>query len=1558
VVLRSRACLGWLALVAAFVPGAASAQHIKVDGTLSPARTLAGPHYLIDAGLGRQVGGNLFESFRIFGLTPGESAAFTGPASVDNIIGRVTGSRMSSIDGTINSKIAGANIYLVNPYGVVFGPQGRVNVSGSFYASTANYVKMANGARFQATHPKASTLTVAKPAAFGFLDAKPAAITVSGSLLEARRGGTIGLVGGPVSIRKATIAPAGAIDVASVAGKGEVPVTPRNADSLTVKRFGRVNITGGSMLKIDGGAGGGVFIRSGSLGIGASTIEADNHGARTGGEIVLEASGRIALSHGATVETVDFGRGPGGRLSVSAGRLVLTGGATVQTVAFGSGSGGRLSVSTGRLALTDGASLVTFAQGIGAAGPVDVAAGAILIDGRGDPSSQAGLGSFTLAKGQAGAVTVSAGSLSIFANGVVLSATFGGGGGNLALDVRGALTIDATGAKQVTGVVADAEAGSTGSAGDVTIVAGSLKIVDGGVISSGALAGSGGNAGGVTVRVTGAVLITGLFTGIFAQADQGSTGNAGAVRVTAGTLVVVDGGQISVSSLSGGAAGAVSVDVSGGLTITGAASVFTGIAAQAVSGSTRSAGDIFVKAGNLSIGAGGEISAATSGPGAAGNVSVDVAGRLTISGLGSGIDGNTFGTGHGGIVTVRAGALLLDDGGQISVSSVSSGAAGAVSVGVANNLTIKGGSGINSNALAANSKAAGTITVAAGSLSIENGGQISAGTSGSGKGGDISVDVSGRLTITGTAGLFTGIAAQANPGSTGSAGAVGVTAGTLVVVDGGEISSATFGTKNAGTVTVGAGALRVAAAGEITADSEAGSKGDAGKVMVAAGSLDIHGGLISSGLLAADNGLPASMGKHAGAVIVEVRGLLTIDGAGSATLHGIAADAATGTTGTSGDVRVTAGALSITDKGEIASSTFGAGRGGSVSVAVAGRLEIDGASSRALGLTGITSQANPGSRGSAGDVFVRAGSLSILGNGEISSVTFGTGNAGTVSVIARAIALASGGGIASDSEAGSSGDAGNVIIKAGSLGISDGLISSGLLAANNGEPASAGRRAGNITVEVSDLLTIVGSRSRLLAGIATDANPGTTGNAGNVHVTAAVLSIVDNGEIGSGTFGAGTGGNVFVAVSGRLKINGARSNHQFVTGIATQANPGSTDNAGDVFVRAGGLTILDGGVITSSAVGATAEGPAATGNAGKVAVLVAGELSIQGGQIATTTDPGTIGDAGSVGVRAGHISIADGGEIVSTTVGTGAGGSVTVTTRGTLLLDGGGAPGTEIAASATGPQSGPAGTVTVSAGSLTIERGAEIASTTAGLGAGGDVEVSVSGDILLTGPGREITAQSTGSGDAGTIAIAADRLLPKGGAAISTEAATSTANGGNIGMSLRDMVYLIDGEITTSVKGKTGNGGNITIASPFVILSGSDVIAQAVEGHGGNITIDAGQYIPSTDSIVSASSALGVSGNVVINGPPVALNGTLVVLSSELRSPVAVTRASCTVRAPGLQSSLVEAGRGGLSEDPNASRPALFLAGRDLRLGPRVAPRRAEAEGDLPSTLDSSLRCD
>jgi large exoprotein involved in heme utilization and adhesion len=299
-----------------------------------------------------------------------------------------------------------------------------------------------------------------------------------------------------------------------------------------------------------------------------------------------------------------------------------------------------------------------------------------------------------------------------------------------------------------------------------------------------------------------------------------------------------------------------------------------------------------------------------------------------------------------------------------------------------------------------------------------------------------------------------------------------------------------------------------------------------------------------------------------------------------------------------------------------------------------------------------------------------------------------------------------------------------------------------------------------------------------------------------------------------------------------------------------------------------------------------------------------------------------------------------------------------VATPGTLVLNGNGDPATQIATSAIGPQSGPGGSVTVAANSLTVEGGAQIASSTAGPGKGGDVNIAVASNIVLPDPGPQITARSTGSGDAGSITVSAARLLMNNGAAISTEAAASTANGGNITLHLRDLLYLTSSEISTSVKGETGNGGNIAIDPQLVILDHSSIIAQAVEGHGGNITITAGQFIPSSDSIASASSELGISGTIVINGPRVDVNGALVVLSTQLRSRTEVLREACAARAGQPISSLVEAGRGGLPQDPEATLPALYIAGRDLDPNPHPGTDTVELSGTaIHATARLTMRC-
>ncbi len=170
-----------LRLLPVIVAPACAFAQVKTDGTVGPRTTLAGPNFNITPSLGTSVGPNLFHSFETFNIARGQTATFTGPPSVKNVLARVTGGP-TTINGTLACPIPDANLYLINPAGIIFGPNAALDLHGSFVVPTADYLKLADGAQFHASDPSKSVLTSAAPAAFGFLGAhKPAAIEVRGT---------------------------------------------------------------------------------------------------------------------------------------------------------------------------------------------------------------------------------------------------------------------------------------------------------------------------------------------------------------------------------------------------------------------------------------------------------------------------------------------------------------------------------------------------------------------------------------------------------------------------------------------------------------------------------------------------------------------------------------------------------------------------------------------------------------------------------------------------------------------------------------------------------------------------------------------------------------------------------------------------------------------------------------------------------------------------------------------------------------------------------------------------------------------------------------------------------------------------------------------------------------------------------------------------------------------------------------------------------------------------------------------------------------------------------
>ena len=200
---------------------------VVVDNSFSAGGALAGPNFQIPDSLGKTVGGNLFHSFTEFNVQTGGSATFTGPDAINNILGRVTGGSVSEIDGLIKSDIAGANLYLLNPNGFLFGENARVDVDGAFTVSSRDRINLGDDGVFLATNPDQSVFTASPPQAFGFLDGNPAGkITFNGTRLVT--GGHVKLAGGEVLLDKARLAS----EAAGGADSGDIIV---HADVVTIR---------------------------------------------------------------------------------------------------------------------------------------------------------------------------------------------------------------------------------------------------------------------------------------------------------------------------------------------------------------------------------------------------------------------------------------------------------------------------------------------------------------------------------------------------------------------------------------------------------------------------------------------------------------------------------------------------------------------------------------------------------------------------------------------------------------------------------------------------------------------------------------------------------------------------------------------------------------------------------------------------------------------------------------------------------------------------------------------------------------------------------------------------------------------------------------------------------------------------------------------------------------------------------------------------------------------------------------------------------------------------
>ena len=713
---------------------------ITMDGTLGQGGALAGPNYQIPADLGQQVGGNLFHSFGQFSIDTGESATFSGPHSVNNIIGRVTGGEASFIDGTIRSTIPGANLYLLNPAGLLFGENATLDVSGSVHVSTADYLRLGDGGRFDARTPGNSVLTVAPVAAFGFLD-PPAPITVSGGFLRVPDGQTLSLIGGDITLNNATLyAPAGRINLATVGSAGEVLPTDHDLvmqgfgtlGALTIERdpvVARVTVDIGEPLgeiplgdlDTSGEGGGAIFIRGGQWVNRGGWVFANTHGARAGRDVDVAIAGNVRFDQGALLGAGVLGSGTGGSIGFSAHDLNILNGSGITTKTFGSGQ----------------------------AGDVTITARNLLVD-RQNAQSDTGIGSLTGSgsTGDGGAVKLTIADHITVQNGGRVGASTSGAGkaGDVTITARN-LLVDGQNAQSDTGIGSITVRGSSGDGGAVNLtVADNITVQNGGAIS--AVTRGDGNAGDVTITARNLLVDRQNArspTGIFSSAERSSKGDGGTVNLNlSGTLTARNGGEIRATTFGAGDAGDVTITARNLLVDGQNAPSFTGIASSVAPGSTGDGGTINLTiADTLTVLSGGEVGASTFGAGDAGDVTITarnllIDGQNTASFTGIDSTSTSNSTGDGGTINLSiADTLTVRNGGQISAASATT-SGGNIALDVAR-LRLFNGGAISATVYGGFDTEGGNVTINSGNIVALNGGAITA-QANQGRGGNILIN--------------------------------------------------------------------------------------------------------------------------------------------------------------------------------------------------------------------------------------------------------------------------------------------------------------------------------------------------------------------------------------------------------------------------------------------------------------------------------------------------------------------------------------------------------------------------------------------------------------------------------------------------------------------------------------------------------------------------------------------------------------------------------------------------------------------------------------------------
>ena len=740
---------------------------VTADGTLSTIVTSSDNlNFSIDGGDRPNRGPNLFHSFDGFSVPTGGSAQFNNPTDVTNIIGRVTGAQASNIDGLISAQ-GSANVFLINPQGIAFGPNARLNIGGSFLASTAEQVLFEDGQLFRTTD-RASTPLLTMSAPVGLqMGAEARGIVHQSRGFGVGGSASIGLLGGTVTVDGGNLnASNGSIELGGVGPNERVTLTQAsNGYALRyddVQQFEDVTLTNQAFISALGAPSGTIHVRG----------------------------DRLRVDQGSILQSINAGTVTAGPIEINANRLIVDTEGLILSIAGGMGKGAAINITASEVLRIRGAGYESFLNALvnfvnnGSFDAEDIGAAVV---------------SFTSSEAPAGNINVNTEALVIQNGGVLLSSTLpesAGATGKVTINATERVNVDESALFSVPGAM------SARPGGNLIINTSHLRVADGAAVGTSSLGSD--SAGNIRIHASTIDLIdtraelppqeriaaTNINALTFGSGDAGNVRiNTDSLRISGGAGIFTlsanasnpeagDGGNIKITATD-------HVEVVGDIPFSSDQVLFSSL--DTATASAAPAGNLVIQTGTLRVD-GGQISSDTFGAGDGGDILITATEKVELIGSDAFTPADALEEDR---VTRIAGTIFTSSlstepsiiPGQPPFENPGGGSSGDLTI-ITPRLEVRNFGGVTVESQT--SGAAGTLEVTADSVVLDQSGRLLASTSES-DGGDI------RLTLSDTLILNDRSILSARSGQFGNGGSIEIQSPIVVAAQNSDIVANAMG---------------------------------------------------------------------------------------------------------------------------------------------------------------------------------------------------------------------------------------------------------------------------------------------------------------------------------------------------------------------------------------------------------------------------------------------------------------------------------------------------------------------------------------------------------------------------------------------------------------------------------------------------------------------------------------------------------------------------------------------------------------------------------------------